>query len=80
MGLVDKIASAIVSEYDLDEDCRVDNSLAIARAVLQAMREPDEAIIRAGFENYPAIWTSAITPEDRVGIWQAMIDAALLET
>lgn len=55
-----------------------DECLKAASAVLVAIREPSDEMIRAGFEDYPALWMAGITPEDRVGIWQAMIDAALV--
>ncbi len=69
-GMVDdpKDAPAIHAHY-----------LEQVRAVLQAIREPSEGMVKAGFEDYPAIWTAALTPEDRIGIYQAMIDEALKE-
>lgn len=39
-------------------------------------REPTEAILNAGFEDYPTIWTAAITEPDRVGVYTAIIEAA----
>lgn len=49
-----------------------------ARAAIAAMREPTDAMIAAGFDdpNLGVVWTAAITPEDRIAIWRAMIDAA----
>lgn len=49
------------------------------RAVLQAIREPSDGKLKAGFEDYPTIWTAAITAPDQIGVWQAMIDAILSE-
>jgi hypothetical protein len=45
-----------------------------ARAVLSALREPDEGMIEAGWSCFPDYEPSA---QDATDCWQAMIDQAL---
>ncbi len=54
---------------------------AIARAVIQALMEPDTALLDAGFDNddLGIIWTAAITPDDRKEMWKAMLQHILDE-
>lgn len=47
--------------------------------VFSALLEPSEVVLVEGFENYPTVWTAAITAEDRTGIWQAMLTQARKE-
>jgi hypothetical protein len=46
------------------------------RAVLQAIRDPSEAMVQAGHDLDSGIFDNEAPPEQR---WQAMIDAALAE-
>jgi len=57
------------------------NARADAYRVIEALRNPTEEIVEAGFDNdeLGIIWTAAITPDDRKEIWQAMIDSILSE-
>lgn len=48
-----------------------ENYIAVARAVLQAIREPSVDMNYKGCLNHP--------PANTAGIWRAMIDAALEE-
>lgn len=78
--IIERAARAIQDEYDrqnsgalIGEGGDLHAPEAMARAVLRAIREPSEAMNRAG-------WKSDLpfTPSIRVDVlWQAMIDAAL---
>ncbi len=85
-GMVERIRKAIEAQIDPDgwiekpDDFefgltpRFDGRLdlpKIARAAIEAMREPTEAMVDAG-------WADA-TAEDAIGVWRAMIDEALKE-
>lgn len=48
-----------------------------ARAVLEAIREPSEAMVKAGKDALPAF--EAPLQADASDCWQAMIDAAIFE-
>lgn len=48
----------------------------VARAALEAMREPSEAMLKAG--DLPG-WDDSVTVGLSGEVWQAMIDAALTE-
>ena len=53
---------------------------AIARAVLRAIREPNEGMMARGANEIPFDDEHGVDRELRaVGVWQAMIDAALEE-
>lgn len=71
---------AYIADEDIDDtliDGRVDMR-AVIRAVLQAIREPSEAMAKAGSVDDPAgDWT--ISDYEAKAVWQAMIDAALGE-
>jgi len=54
-----------------------DHWLSIARAVLEAIREPSEVMAKAGTDTLPAF--EAPLQADASDCWQAMIDAALGE-
>ncbi len=75
--LVERVARAMfVVESDDPDDPGVweyaaENYRALARAAIEAMREPTEAMIDAG-----AIYADC---NGAHGAWQAMIDAALKE-
>lgn len=62
------------AQYTDDEDYR-----GGARAVIACLMDVTPGIIKAGFEDYPTIWTAAITPEDAAGIWKAMLQHVLDE-
>ncbi len=49
-----------------------------ARAALEAMREPTEAMVRDGLR-VPVQFDAATVMVDGKAMWQAMIDAALAE-
>lgn len=65
------IREALVSAPSRDHD-PVAHSTFIARAVLQAMREPTEAMLDAGWRVIGPM--EGVAPDS---IWQAMIDEAL---
>lgn len=75
--LVENVALAMCRAAGFDEEPGLvaDQARAAIEAVFDWLAGPGEAAIIAGFEEYPAIWTAAITDEDRVGIWTAMLAA-----
>jgi hypothetical protein len=62
-------------EIDVDVDGMV-HSQMIARAAIEAMRDPTEEMKRAGLEEFPS---SLAVKETAAEVWYAMIDAALAE-
>lgn len=76
----------VVEWDDLSQSAK-DENIAVARAVLEAIREPSEGMVREGcLADFPggrfgeATFTEAhIGEDDAPVIWQAMIDAALSE-
>jgi hypothetical protein len=55
-------------------------ALKNARAALQAMREPTEAMVLAAYRAFDAFGPDAVLgPHETLAIWHAMIDAALEE-
>lgn len=77
MNMIERVARAINSNYPHGLNCSVPNCLACAgankdtelqaKSAIQAMREPSEEMIKAGFGNQD------------VDAWRLMIDAALKE-
>lgn len=51
-----------------------DATIAVMGAALKTLREPPECILEAGWEYFSTKYSF-----DALGIWQAMIDAALQE-
>jgi hypothetical protein len=56
----------------------IDNPRDVARAVLQAIREPSQAMIEVGNRHFPD-YPEGMPDDDPRDCWQAMIDAALSE-
>jgi len=65
--------AVLLASHDKEGSERIE--VSIARAVIAAMREPTEAMIRAGEDTSDA-WMSA----DENKVWQVMVAAALGET
>lgn len=85
MAVWDTQASECVADGFADDKAAADGIRTYrARAVIEAMREPTEAMQRAGF--LANVWTNTAKidvgrvtmPADEA--WQAMIDAALAES
>ncbi len=86
--MLDRIARAIdpdrFDEFqthdDTCPDCRAGREAVRARArkVLDALREPTEAMMWAGYNEYEAEKDSILGPAP-VPMWRAMIDRALQE-
>lgn len=64
-----------VDDFDALDAEMQDSLLRDARAVLEAIREPSEAIMDAGAD----VIGSTLALHDGPEIWRAMIDAALSE-
>jgi hypothetical protein len=88
MGLIERAARALakaqsgVDDWDALDEAFQANLVDHVRAVLRAIREPSESLKVAGSrEGGWADWydTDAGTEEQASNVWQAMIDAALVE-
>jgi hypothetical protein len=85
MDMVERVARALAMDQWPEHNWPADFSereaedyRGHARAAIEAMREPTEAMLAAGFgDASPTIWTAGITPEDQRNVWQAMIDSTL---
>lgn len=73
--MIDRVAEAIGGVVDLYP------SRAVARVVIEAMRQPTKAMLAAGaFADAARVQPSfEITEADADGVWGAMIDAVLAE-
>lgn len=69
------LAACEQSDYEFGD--MADHYTKMARAVLMAVREPDEAMSTAGFHSLPGVGDPE--REDSNAIWTAMIDAILGE-
>jgi len=87
MTPIEQAARALVGSYPLDSgETPLDwqDVVPVVRAVLTALREPSEAMVRAADvdgameASYPDSDGSFATGGERL-VWQAMIDAALEE-
>lgn len=74
--MVERVEGAILSAMSRGGD-----SEAMARAAIEAMREPTEAMLKAGARRFSDCWSlepgEGLDEEPEQPIWQAMIDAAL---
>lgn len=62
--------------HQMGEDATWPDLVPQVRAVLLAIREPDDAMALAGGAlTYPGPYSTGC--EEAIGVWQAMIDAAL---
>lgn len=84
MTMKERIARAIHEEIELRDDLchyeykyKRESMILVAEAVLDAMREPTEAMIEVGIEDHG--WGDCEMSEMHFR-WQAMIDAAKSET
>ena len=82
----DQGAAYFGGQDEVETDWRTVKSLYIAdaRAIIAAMREPTDAMTKAGGETAPWSYELGIndgfTPESAAaGVWEDMIDAALAE-
>ena len=82
--MIERVAKAIFDEGnnpsdDLESD--KDITLRFARAAIEAMREPTDAVMEAGCaSNPPGGYHAGTTLRDIIGAeWRAMIDEALKE-
>lgn len=75
-SMIERVARALAEE---DGDLYEANAVfwkGMARAAIKAMREPTEAMERAG--DIPG-WDDAVSIGHSADVWRAMIDAALSE-
>ena len=70
--MIEKLARAIHDIIENDDDGGGGAYLRAARACLEALREPSEAMLVAGADHNDWLYSDEIKP-----IWQAMIDVAL---
>lgn len=75
-SMVELVARAINKELTGSEENVNDFRRRLARAAIEAMREPTEAMIDAGENTGINLWIQF----EAVIAWQAMIDAALAES
>ena len=73
--IVQAMANIAVIERSEGDNCFVDNWPEIARAAVEAMREPTEAMISSGY----GVWWGSDGHDDSRAIWPAMIDTILTE-
>ncbi len=71
--------SAVCSVLSDDVDLGLKEQAVIARAVLQAIREPSEIMAFHGRQTIARGNRLRIRSEKATDVWQAMIDAALAE-
>lgn len=85
--MVERVAKAIWSDYwdgegcswaEMEESAR-QTALSMARAAIEAMREPNEAMIGMGMEADHRRRPGSTRPSAADAIWRAMIDAAAAE-
>lgn len=73
--MIERVARAIEQEIgpqDMD-------FAKIARAAVEAMREPTEAMLEVAQDMYEPVGDRAMWPPEPKDAWPAMIDAALTE-
>jgi hypothetical protein len=83
MSKVEEVAKAILDDLKdrsgvldgIDDDVIAEIGRDTARAAIEAMREPTEAMAEAGCKDQP--WGYGIN--DAMQTWRSMIDAALSE-
>lgn len=75
--MVERVARVICAQFGERSPDFIDKrwhlQIPVARAVLEAIREPTEAMVGAGYD-CPIIDYDGQDPKE---VWQAMIDAAL---
>lgn len=54
-----------------------DGGIMLARAAIEAMREPTDGMMKAGFSEIEYLNATWVDEYDAMECWQAMIDAAL---
>lgn len=77
MGLVEKVALAFAGLHITTAGGTIVLPEDVARAAIEAMREPTDEMTRAVYVNPEAEFYGAPEAAD---VWQAMIDVALKET
>jgi len=68
--MIERVAKAIYEAMDLSDGLDGTAAKTYARAAIEAMREPTEAMLNASY----------LTSWDADEVWKDMIDAALQET
>ena len=85
MSKIDDVAKAIEGIYQVNEDNgELANPEEVARAAIEAMREPTAKMVIDGTFQYPSGGLHVLTGEagqkgDPTPVWQAMLEAALIE-
>ncbi len=83
VGMVERVAAAIIRRNDFDFYMSADEAKAFARAAIEAMREPTEEILEAGYNAPTGAWSEHVDNRHELirarmqPAWRAMIDAAL---
>lgn len=81
MTMVERLAKVLADTLDANGEVIIMDCRMLARTALQAMREPTEAMWRAGadsIDGYMRLEHPHAYAIEAKGTWQAMIDAALL--
>ena len=76
MGKVEEVARAIMAKVPQGYGMTAGEALEYARAAIEAMREPSEAMILDGY-NALMEWDARTGEDYGIGeVWRAMIDAS----
>lgn len=84
MNMIEKVARAVAKEIDnTDEFWDMPENIDVAKAAIEAMREPTEEMIQKGIGNNPTSWTEGTDksfPRDVVNdVYRSMVKEALNE-
>lgn len=85
MTMIEKVAEAIAKQAGDDDKSDWDAHMGFARAAIEAMRLPDQAVLSAGTETMfekpvgDYNYDMSLSEEEFSTLWAAVIDAALME-
>lgn len=81
LGMVERVAQAIMAKVPQGYGMTAEEATGYARVAIEAMREPTEAMVDAGWDKEVFADGAAYTYLGHVAVeaYQAMIDAALAE-